>query len=133
MTHRLWTPTFIGLVIANFCNSMLFYLLVPTMAGYAADRYGAGPAVGGALASVFFIGALAARLFSGALVARHGPRKVALVAAGGYLLTAGGYLLAPDLVSTFVVRAANGFGFGLLGSALASAVMMIIPIRRRRA
>ena len=131
MTHRLWTPTFIGLVIANFCNSMLFYLLVPTMAGYAADRYGAGPAVGGALASVFFIGALAARLFSGALVARHGPRKVALVAAGGCLLTAGGYLLAPDLVSTFVVRAANGFGFGLLGSALASAVMMIIPIRRR--
>lgn len=131
MSKRLWTPTFIGLVVANFCNSMIFYLLVPTMASYAADSYGASPTVGGALASVFFIGALAARLISGALVTHLGPRRLALAASVGYLVTTVGYLLAPSLAATFLVRAINGFGFGLLGSALASGVMMIIPLRRR--
>ncbi|NLH68692.1 MAG: MFS transporter, partial [Brooklawnia sp.] len=41
MTQRLFTPTFIGLAVANFCNAMIFFLLVPTMAGYAADEFGA--------------------------------------------------------------------------------------------
>lgn len=83
VSQRLFTPTFIGLAVANFCNSMIFYLLVPTMASYAATEFGAGPAAGGALASIFFIGALAARLVSGWLAQRLGPRTLGQVAAVG--------------------------------------------------
>ena len=131
MSQRLFTPTFIGLAVANFCNAMIFYLLVPTMAGYAADEFGASPAVGGALASIFFVGGLSARLLSGWLVDRLGSRSLARVAAVGYLITTAAYLVAPGLAAMFVVRLLNGVGFGLLGSALTTGVMMTIPPQRR--
>lgn len=131
MTQRLFTPTFIGLAVANFCNAMIFFLLVPTMAGYAADEFGASAAVGGALASVFFVGGLAARLLSGWLADKLGTRSLARLAAVGYLITTAAYLVAPGLAATFVVRFLNGVGFGLLGSALATGVMMTMPIGRR--
>lgn len=69
--------------MAHFCNSMIFYPLVPTRASYAAAEFGAGPAASGALASSFFIGALAARLVSGWLAPRLSPRILGQVAAVG--------------------------------------------------
>lgn len=128
---RLWTPTFIGLSVANFCNSMIFYLLVPMMATHARDAFGAGPAAGGTLASIFFIGALAARFVSGGLLERFGARGLATGAAAFYLVTTAAYLVAPTYGATLAVRLANGVGFGLLGSALVSGVMLTIPASRR--
>ncbi|MGJ3508285.1 MFS transporter [Enemella sp. A6] len=131
MTERLWTPTFVGLSLAGLCSSMIFYLLVPTMAGYAMERFGSGPTAAGALASVFFIGALLARLVSGWLVERLGTRLMALVAVSFYLLTTAGYLITPTIETTMGLRLLNGVGFGLFSSALATGVMMIVPARRR--
>lgn len=129
--QRLLSPTFVGLAVANFCNSMIFYLLVPTMAGYATERFGAGPAAAGTLASIFFIGALVARLVAGPLIGRFSERWLALVAAGFYLLTTAAYLVAPSLAATMVVRFLNGVGFGLVGTAIASTVLVIVPPARR--
>ncbi len=131
MSQRLWTPTFIGLSLANLCSGMIFYLLVPTMAGYATRTFGATPAEGGALASLFFVGALLARLVSGWLVDRFGTRRLARAAAGCYLVTTLGYLAAPTLHATMAVRVLNGVGFGLLGSALTAGVMLTVPPARR--
>lgn len=131
MSHRLWTPAFVGLMLANFCSSMIFYLLVPTLANHAVVAYGASPAEGGALASIFFIGALLARLFSGRLVERLGPRRMAVWGSVFYLVTTLAYLVAPTLVVMMAVRLLNGVGFGLLGSALMSGVMLTVPAARR--
>ena len=49
MSERLWTPSFVGLSFAGFFNSMIFYLLVPAMAGHAVDTFGAAPVEAGAL------------------------------------------------------------------------------------
>lgn len=129
--QRLWTPTFVGLSVANFGSSMIFYLLVPTMATYATDAFGATAIEGGTLASSFFIGALVARLISGAAVDRFGSRNLALAAAAIYLLSTAAYLMAPTLAATLAVRLLNGFGFGLFSSSLTSGVMLTLPPNRR--
>ncbi len=87
MSERLWTPAFVGLAVANFFSSMIFYLLVPAMASYAVERFRASPVEAGALASIFFAGALLARLVGGWLTDRFGARAVAIGAAAFYVLT----------------------------------------------
>ena len=131
MSERLWTPSFVGLSFAGFFNSMIFYLLVPAMAGHAVDSFGATPVEAGALASIFFVGALLARLFGGWLTDRFGPRHVALAASAFYVVTTAAYLVAPGLWVMMGVRLLNGIGFGLLGSALVGGVMMTLPAGRR--
>ena len=131
MSERLWTPSFVGLSFAGFFNSMIFYLLVPAMAGHAVDSFGATPVEAGALASIFFVGALLARLFGGWLTDRFGPRRVALAASLFYVVTTAAYLVAPGLWMMMGVRLLNGIGFGLLGSALVGGVMMTLPAGRR--
>lgn len=132
MTQQpLFTPAFVGLSVANFCNAMIFYLLVPAMASHAVDVFGASPVEGGTLASIFFIGALVARLFSGWLTDRFGSRRVALAASAFYVVTTAAYLIAPTLLVMMGVRLLNGLGFGLVGSALVSGVMLTLPAGRR--
>ena len=131
MEHRLWTPSFVGLAFAGFCNSMIFYLLVPAMARYAVDRFGASAVEAGTLASIFFAGALVARLFGGWLVDRFGARGIAIGAALFYVVTTAAYFASPTLAVMLVVRTLNGVGFGLLGSALVSGVMLTLPSGRR--
>lgn len=127
----LFTPAFVGLSVANFCSSMIFYLLVPAMAGHAVAAFGATPVEAGTLASVFFIGALLARLVAGWLTDRFGPRRVAVVASAFYVLTTAAYLASPTLAVMMGVRLLNGVGFGMLGSALVSGVMLTLPGGRR--
>lgn len=131
VSARLWTPAFVGLAVANFCASMIFYLLVPTMTAYAMAAFGVGPAAGGTLASIFFIGALAARLVSGGVFAQLGARRMATWAAVLYLASTAGYLVAPTYEVTLVVRFVNGLGFGLLSSALVSGILLTLPLHRR--
>ncbi len=132
MTQQpLSTPAFIGLSVANFCNAMIFYLLVPAMAGHAVDAFGASPGEAGTLASIFFIGALLARLVAGWLTDRFGSRRVAILASAFYVVTTATYLVSPSLLVMMGVRLLNGVGFGLVGSALVSGVMMTLPAGRR--
>lgn len=131
MSARLFTPAFVGLSLANFCNAVIFYLLVPAMASHAVAAFGATPVEAGTLASIFFIGALLARLFGGWLVDRFGSRQVALSASLFYVITTGAYLLSPTLWVMMAVRLLNGVGFGLLGSALVAGVMLTLPAGRR--
>ena len=131
MEQKLWTPAFIGLAVANFCSAMIFYLLVPAMATYAVERFDATPVEAGTLASIFFVGALLARLVAGWLTDRFGARAVAIAAAAFYVATTAAYLVAPTLPVMLAVRLLNGLGFGLLGSALVSGVMLRLPPGRR--
>lgn len=132
MTQQpLFTPAFIGLSVANFCNAMIFYLLVPAMASHAVAAFGASPVEAGTLASIFFIGALVARLFAGWLTDRWGPRRIAILGSLFYVVTTAAYLVSPTLLVMMGVRVLNGIGFGLVGSALVSGVMLALPAGRR--
>lgn len=127
----LWTPPFVMLSLANFCSTMVFYLLMPTMATHASAAFGAGPAEAGLVSSVFLIGALFGRPLAGFLLGVQGLRRVLVWATAAYALAGAGYFVAPSLVATLAVRTAHGVAFGVAASAILGAVMSVVPVARQ--
>ncbi|MFH5821280.1 MFS transporter [Georgenia sp. AZ-5] len=130
-TARLWTKHFILATGVNFLLSLIFYLLVTTLALYAVERFGASDSEAGLASSAFVIGAMVSRLFAGAAVDRVGRRRMVLaslvVFAGASLL----YLPADELGLLLAVRFVHGVAFGSGNTALAAAVQGLIPGLRR--
>lgn len=127
----LWSPAFIMLAIAMLGVGFTFYLLVPTMAGYAVARYGASAAEAGLASSSFFFGAVAARLLAGRALVRFGTRSIVLGSVLWLLVSCAGYLLPVGLVGLIGLRLVHGIGFGFAATALTSAAMGMIPASRR--
>ena len=63
--ERLWTKDFINTSLVNFALMMSQYLLLVTMAMYAAQQYNASVGMAGLVSSSFIIGSLIGRLFGG--------------------------------------------------------------------
>src|SRR5690606_11582598 len=62
---KLWTKDFIVGIGLNLTMSMVFYLLMTSMAGYAVARFSAGEAAAGFASSSFVVGAVIARVLTG--------------------------------------------------------------------
>ncbi|WP_425309334.1 MFS transporter [Ammonicoccus fulvus] len=127
----LWTPTFVMLAIALLGVGFTFYLLVPTMAGYAVAKYGASATEAGLASSSFFFGAVAARALAGRALVRFGTRSVVLGSVVWLLVSCASYLLPVGLAGLIVLRIIHGVGFGFAATALVSAAMAMIPPTRR--
>lgn len=63
--NKLWTKNFLFLFLANSFVSLIFYLLMTTMAVYAVKQYHASESEAGLAAGIFIIGAVISRLFAG--------------------------------------------------------------------
>ena len=60
---RLITPAFLLAWIVNFCQYLVFYVLVTTMALYAVKQFAASDAASGLASSAFVVGATFAQSF----------------------------------------------------------------------
>ncbi len=127
----LWTPTFTLLTLANLGTAMVFYVLMPTMATYAQQAFGASTAQAGMAASAFLVGAVIGRPLAGWLLSAFPQRRVLLWAALAYAAVTAAYFAAPSFGAMLAVRVANGLGFGVVGSALAGVVLSSVPAARR--
>ena len=58
---RIWTRTFVLATVVNFLVSLVFFMLMVTMATYAGERFSASDSVAGLAASIFIVGALVVR------------------------------------------------------------------------
>ena len=129
--RRLWTKEFILAFIVNILMCFPFYLLMTSMALYAADRFHAGEAMSGFASSAFIAGAVLARAGAGPLLDRVGRRRTMLVGLAVIALMAALYLPAGDLWAVLVIRAVHGIAFGVANTALYSAVQFLFPASRR--
>lgn len=127
----LWTPPFIMLTLAMLGVGFTFYLLVPTMAGYAVAEYGASATQAGLVSSSFFFGAVVARAVAGRALVRFGTRAVLLASVLWLLVACAAYLLPVGIGGLIVLRVLHGVGFGFSATALAGAAMAMIPPARR--
>lgn len=128
---RLWTPAFVMLSLANLCSTMVFYLLMPTLATHATAAFGAGAAQAGLVTSIFLIGGLFGRPLAGYVLGAHGLRRVLVVSVLAYFATSAGYLVAPTLAGILIVRFVHGVAFGVAASAIMGAVMSLVPPARQ--
>ncbi len=68
--ERLWTRDFITLSTVFFLVALVFYLLMVTMASYAASAFNVSESMAGLVTGIFIIGALSGRILTSNLMVR---------------------------------------------------------------
>lgn len=129
--RRLWTGNFVLAIATNLCMSMVFYLLMTSMALYAVDRFGASDSAAGLASSAFLIGALVARIFAGKFLDFVGRRRMLALSLAVFVLMSALYLPVTDLVLLIAVRFVHGVAFGTGNTAITASVIRLIPSARR--
>ncbi|WP_229780085.1 MFS transporter [Arthrobacter sp. BL-252-APC-1A] len=128
---RLWSKPFSLAIAVNFFISLVFYLLMTSMALYAVDRFGASDTAAGLTAGSFVLGALTARVFAGKFLDFVGRRRMLLAGLLFYTVAALFYTPAGSLEILIAIRVIHGAAFGLASTALSASVMALIPAGRR--
>jgi len=127
----IWTRTFVLATVVNFLVSLVFFMLMVTMATYAVERFSAADGVAGLAASIFIVGALAVRPFAGRFLDVVGRRRMLLLGLGVFTVAALLYVPADSLVLLLVVRMLHGAGLGAAHTAISASVMTMLPPTRR--
>ncbi|WP_292707695.1 MFS transporter [Microbacterium sp. 67-17] len=130
-TVRLWTRGFVTVLGVNLLLSVVFYLLITSLAVYAADRFAADDILAGLASSAYILGAVGSRLTASAFVDRVGARRLFLFGAAAFVAASGLYLVVNDLWLLILVRLAHGLAFGITHSAVGGLAQARIPTRRR--
>ncbi|GAA1849101.1 MFS transporter [Brevibacterium marinum] len=128
---QLWTKDFIVGIGLNLAMSMVFYLLMTSMAGYAVARFAAGEAAAGFASSSFVVGAVVARVLTGKYLDFIGRRKLLIITMAISILASVAYMLADTLVWLFAIRIIHGIAFGAGNTAIMTAIQSVIPSSRR--
>lgn len=132
--ERLWTRELVLASVTNLLLGLVFYLLMTTMALYAASRFHASDSLSGLAASMFVIGATVARLFAGNLVDLVGRRRVLLICLVVVLLASASYLPIDSLQSIWlllVARAVHGVAYAIGSTAASTIALASVPASRR--
>lgn len=128
---KLFTRDFVLASIANLFISMVFYLLMTSMALYAVERFNASDSTAGLASSAFIIGSVVARLFAGKLLVLVGRKPLLLVSLAIFVVTSILYIPSDSIWLLLIVRFVHGMAFGTGNTALATAVQSLIPPARR--
>lgn len=127
----IWTRTFILATVVNFLVSLVFFMLMVTMATYAAERFSAADSMAGLAASIFIVGALLVRPFAGRFLDVVGRRRMLLLGLGVFALASLLYIPADNLSLLLAVRMLHGAGLGAAHTAISASIMTVLPRARR--
>lgn len=128
---RLWNKNFILVFVISLMGSLPFYMLLTSMATYAAISFGAGQAAAGFASSSFVLGALAARVPSGKYLDFVGRKRAILLSSIAHVVLSLLYVPTASLGLFIAVRFLHGFAFGVNNTATSAAVQTVIPPHRR--
>lgn len=128
---RLWSKPFSLAIGVNFFISLVFYLLMTSMALYAVQRFSASDTAAGLTAGTFVLGALAARIFAGKFLDFMGRRRMLLTGLFFYAAASLLYIPADSLALLIAIRVIHGAAFGMASTAISASVMALIPAGRR--
>ncbi|MCW2130915.1 MFS transporter [Arthrobacter sp. VKM Ac-2550] len=128
---QLWTKDFVLAIAVNLFISMVFYLLMTSMALYAVERFRASDTLAGLASSSFIIGSVMARIFAGWLLDVVGRRRLLLAALLVFVAASLLYIPAGSLPLLLALRIIHGMAFGAGSTAVAASVQALIPPARR--
>jgi len=127
----LWTKDFILVSCMNFLLTLVFYLLIVIIAGFAKETFQASTSQAGLVASIFMVGALIARLLMGRYIEKIGYQKLLFIGLILYMLTTTLYLVQINITFLLVTRLLHGIMLGIALMAVTSIVAHIIPASRK--
>lgn len=129
LKNRLWTRSYVFMLLSNLFVYLGFYLLVPTLPTYA-KQLGGTSFEASLVVSVFSITGLICRFGADAVCKKLGKKLVILLGLCILALTTFSYLFIP-VVGVIGFRAIQGIGWGTASTAIAAVFSEIVPENRR--
>lgn len=128
---KLWTKEFITVSIINFTITLIFFLLMVTIAGYAVEHFNASASTAGFVSSIFIIGSLLGRLGGGNFISKHGSKKTLFIGLLFFVITTALYFVSLNLPLLMMTRLLQGMSLGLASTATGTIIAQILPPERR--
>ncbi|SFQ35148.1 Predicted arabinose efflux permease, MFS family [Psychrobacillus psychrotolerans] len=129
--EKLWTKDFIIVSTINFLATLVYFLLLVTIASYAKSEFEASTSTAGLVSSIFIIGSLIGRLGAGRFIGIKGPTNILWVGLSFFTITSLFYFLANSIPLLLVNRLAQGVAVGIIGTATGTIVAHILPRARK--
>ncbi|MEB2629994.1 MFS transporter [Peribacillus frigoritolerans] len=128
---RLWTKDFVIVSSINFFITLIFYLLMVTLAIYAVNELNASTSEAGLISGIFIIGTLIGRLFIGRFIDSIGRKKTLFIGLIFFTLTTLLYFVDLGIGFLLVNRLIHGMAMGMASTATGTIVAQIIPPTRK--
>jgi MFS family permease len=129
--ERLWTKDFVAVWGINFLLTLIFYLLLVTIASYATTEFNASTSMAGLASGICIIGASIGRLMAGRVIGDKGSKKILLTGTVSFIITSALYFGAVSLPLLLINRFLHGFALGIASTATGTIMAQIIPHNRR--
>ncbi|MGE7186145.1 MFS transporter [Peribacillus sp. NPDC006672] len=128
---RLWTKDFVIVSSINFFITLIFYLLMVTLAIYAVNELDASTSQAGLISGIFIIGTLIGRLFIGRFIDSIGRKKTLFIGLIFFTLTTLLYFVDLGIGFLLINRLIHGMAMGMASTATGTIVAQIIPATRK--
>lgn len=128
--NKIWSLSFIFVVIANALVFMIFEMLLPTLPLFV-TALGEGAGQVGLVTGIFTLSAILTRPFAGLLATKFDKKVLLIIGILLNALSTGAYYLADGIPELLIIRLIHGAGFGLITTYFATLAAEIIPKERR--
>lgn len=129
--QKLWTKDFLIISLINFTITLIFYLLMVTIAAYAVEQFHASTSTAGLVSSIFIIGTLFGRLGTGRIIGDWGSKKTLFCGLLLFMLSTISYFIAGNLPLLMLNRLVQGIALGVASTATGTIIAQILPSERR--
>lgn len=129
--EKLWTKEFLSVSLINFIITLIFYLLIVTIASYAQSEYGASTSTAGLVSSIFIIGSLIGRLGTGRVIGSVGTKKTLWAGLLFFTITSVLYFATFNIGLLIINRLLQGIAVGIAGTATGTIIAQILPNARK--
>ena len=109
---KLWTRSFIFIMIANGLLFMAFEMLLPTLPLFVSSIGGEAAQIG-LVTGIFTVSAILIRPFAGILTTKFNKKLLLMIGMAICALSTGFYYLSSDVLILIIIRLIHGIGFGL--------------------
>ncbi|GGN94703.1 MFS transporter [Saccharibacillus kuerlensis] len=127
---RLWTGSFIFIMVANALLFMVFEMMLPTLPLFV-SRLGGGAAQVGLVTGIFMFSAILIRPFAARLASKIDKKYLLMIGLAICALMTGAYYLSTGVGTLLLLRLLHGAGFGLATTYFATLAAENIPKERR--
>ncbi|GAA0323061.1 MFS transporter [Oceanobacillus oncorhynchi subsp. oncorhynchi] len=126
---KIWSLSFIFIVVSNGLVFMIFEMLLPTLPLFI-TAIGGGASQVGIVTGIFMLSAILTRPFAGLLASKMDKKFLLILGILTNALATGAYYLSSDITTLLIIRLFHGAGFGLITTYFATLAAEIIPKKR---
>ncbi|MFC4401629.1 MFS transporter [Gracilibacillus xinjiangensis] len=130
INNKIWSLSFIFVVISNALVFMIFEMLLPTLPLFVTSL-GGGASQVGLVTGIFMLSAILTRPFAGMLATKFDKKILLILGILIIALSTGAYYLSSNISTLLLIRLVHGAGFGLVTTYFATIAAEIIPKDRR--